>query len=280
MTPVRVTSNGDAMTEEALVGQLAELGLTRNQALAYLTLLRDDGAEGLTGYEVGTRSGVPRSAAYKVLRQLEEHGAAFAVGEDPQRFHAAEPRRWLDRVRRSTLVKVDNARQALEALPARTRPEPLWIVRRYDDVLQRICEMILGAEESIYLSLWARELDAVRGALRTVADRGLHKVLHCPERLGDEPPGFLCWVDDLAGDAGKTEWSHKAIVVVDRREALVGGAEPDADNDAVWTTNPSLVDVATNHIILDITLMSRAQGRDAFDTVAPMMRTRLGGEAG
>ena len=37
-----------------------------------------------------------------------------------------------------------------------------------------------------------------------------------------------------------------------------GGTEPDADNHAVWTPNPSLVDVATNHIILDITLMARA----------------------
>jgi len=266
------------MTEEALVGQLSELGLTRNQALAYLTLLRDDGAEGLTGYEVGTRSGVPRSAAYKVLRQLEETGAAFAVGEDPQRFLAAEPQRWLERVKRSTLVKMDTVAQALDSLPARTRPEPLWIVRQYDDVIRRICEMILGAEESVYLSLWVRELDEVAEALASIADKPLHKVLHCPERLATEPAGFSCWVDDMAGDQAKQDWSHKAIVVVDRREALVGGAEPDADNDAVWTTNPSLVDVSTNHIILDITLMARATGRDCLDVVAPMMRTRLRGQ--
>jgi len=263
------------MTEEALVGQLSELGLTRNQSLAYLTLLRDDGSEGLTGYEVGARSGVPRSAAYKVLRQLEEHGAAFAVGEDPQRFLAAEPQRWLERVKRSTLVKVDTVQQALESLPARSRPEPLWIVRRYDDVMSRIAEMILGAEESIYLSLWARELEALREPLRAAAERDLHKVLHCPERLSELPEGFSCWLDDMSGDEAKQGWSHKAIVVVDRREALVGGAEPDAANDAVWTTNPSLVDVATNHIILDITLMARSTGRDCFDVVAPMMRTEL-----
>ena len=266
------------MTAEALGGQLSELGLTRNQARAYRTLLRDDGAEGLTGYEVGTRSGVPRSAAYKVLRQLEETGAAFAVGEDPQRFLAAEPQRWLERVKRSTLVKMDTVAQALDSLPARTRPEPLWIVRQYDDVISRICEMILGAEESVYLSLWVRELDEVAEALASIADKPLHKVLHCPERLAAEPAGFSCWVDDMAGDQAKQDWSHKAIVVVDRREALVGGAEPDADNDAVWTTNPSLVDVATNHIILDITLMARATGRECLDVVAPMMRTRLRGQ--
>ena len=265
------------MTEEALVGQLAELGLTRNQALAYLALLTDDGEQGLTGYEVGTRSGVPRSAAYKVLHQLQDHGAVIAVGEDPQRFMAAEPQRWLDRVKRSAIVKADKVAQALDALPARSRPEPLWIVRRYDDVMSRIAEMILGAQESVYLSLWRRELRVLDEALRTVAERPLHRVLHCPERLDVEPEGFSCWVDDMDGDEAKQGWSHKAIVVVDRREALVGGAEPDADNDAVWTTNASLVDVATNHIILDITLMARATGRECLDVVAPMMKTKLGG---
>ncbi len=265
------------MTEEALVGQLSELGLTRNQALAYLALLTDDGEQGLTGYEVGTRSGVPRSAAYKVLNQLQDHGAVIAVGEEPQRFIAAEPQRWLDRVKRTAIVKADSVAHALEALPSRSRPEPLWIVRRYDDVMSRIAEMILGAKESVYLSLWARELGLLDEALRAVADRPLHLVLHCPERLDKEPAGFSCWVDDMAGDEAKQGWSHKAIVVVDRREALVGGAEPDADTDAVWTTNSSLVDVATNHIILDITLMSRATGRDCLDVVAPMMKTDLGG---
>lgn len=265
------------MTEEALVGQLSELGLTRNQALAYLSLLTDDGDQGLTGYEVGTRSGVPRSAAYKVLHQLQDHGAVIAVGEDPQRFIAAEPQRWLDRVKRSTIVKVDNVASALDSLPARSRPEPLWIVRRYDDVIARISEMILGAQESVYLSLWARELLRVDDALRAVADRDIHRVLHCPERLESLPKGFSCWVDDMEGDKAKLGWSHKAIVVVDRREALVGGAEPDADNDAVWTTNASLVDVATNHMILDITLQARATGRDCLDDVAPMMKTELGG---
>jgi len=64
-------------------------------------------------------------------------------------------------------------------------------------------------------------------------------------------------------------------VVVDRREALIGGSEPDADNHAVWTTNPSLVDVATNHIILDLTLMSQRSGRSCDADVAPMMRPHL-----
>jgi len=69
------------------------------------------------------------------------------------------------------------------------------------------------------------------------------------------------------------------VLVVDRREALIGGAEPGVDNHAVWTTNPSIVDLATNHIILDLTLMGRARGEDIGGLVAPMMRPVVGEEA-
>lgn len=262
------------MNPAALVDQLSDLGLTRNQSLAYLTLLEDDTGEGLTGYEVGARSGVPRSAVYKVLKQLEEAGAAFSVGQEPQRFIAAAPDRWVDRVRRTTAVRLDAVADALKGLPRRSRPEPLWIVRRYEEVLQRVAEMVRGAERSVYVSLWRREIDRLRAVLEDAGERDLHLVLHCPERLPSPPSGYSCWIDEQA-DPGKAGWSHKALVVVDRREALIGGAEPDADNDAVWTTNSSLVDVATNHVILDITLMAQRTGRSCERDVAPMMRPHL-----
>ena len=81
--------------------------------------------------------------------------------------------------------------------------------------------------------------------------------------------------DDLTGDPTKAEWSHKLLLVVDRAEVLLGGAEPSADNHAVHATNPTLVDLATNHVILDITLLARKHGLDCTDDVAPLMRPHL-----
>jgi hypothetical protein len=262
------------MDSDRLVAELTELGLTRNQSLAYLTLLEDASGQGLTGYEVGARSGVPRSAVYKVLRQLEDVGAAFSVGNEPQRFIAAGPDRWVDRLRRTTLARLDTVAEALRALPRRSRPEPVWIVRRYDEVMSRIREMIGHARQSVYLSMWRREIEELRPALSELSSSALHRVLHCPQHLPDPPRGFSTWVDSEP-DPAKATWSHKVLVVVDRREALIGGSEPDVDNDAVWTTNPSLVDVATNHIILDLTLMSQRTGRDCEADVAPMMKPHL-----
>lgn len=260
---------------EELIAKLQGLGLSRNEALGYLTLLEDDSELGITGYEVAARSGIPRSAVYTVLRKLETLGAAFATGTDPVCFVANDPERWVDQVRRATLTRLDEVATALHDLPTRDRPEPVWVLRRYDEVMARIDRMIRGAERSIWISAWPREVEALRPAIDAVADRPLHRVLHSPARIAEPPAGFSVWVDDVHGDVTKATWSHKTLVVVDRREALIGGTEPDADNHAVWTPNPSLVDVATNHIILDITLMARARGADCDDVVSPMMLPHL-----
>lgn len=260
---------------QAVVEDLTELGLTRNEALAYLALLEDGEGQGLTGYEVAARSGIPRSAVYAVLRQLEESGAAFAQGDAPARYLATAPERLVEQVRRRTLSRLERVESSLYHLPARSRPEPIWTLSRYDQILRRMEEMIRTAETSIYLSVWNRELELILPALREVAGRSLHRILHSPDRLSSSPPGFSLWVDDVAGDDGKAGWSHKTLLVVDRREALIGGTEPYADNHAVVTTNPSLVDVATNHIILDVTLLAHRLGRDCVGDVSPMMRPHL-----
>ncbi len=261
---------------EETIAQLAELGFARNESLAYLTLLESAETDGLTGYEVASRSGIPRSAVYTVLRKLEDAGAAFAVGDRPARYHPTPPARLIEHMGRSTQTKLARLATTLEKLPSVPRPEPIWIVARYDEVLARADAMIRTAERSVYLSVWDRELARLMPSLESLnGRRELHRVLHSPDGIAAGPQAFHCWCDDVGGDQEKAGWSHKLLLVVDRREALIGGSEPDADNQAVWTSNPSLVDVATNHIILDITLLARKLDRDCVGDVALMMRPHL-----
>lgn len=262
--------------QDEIVTQLSAIGLTRNEALAYLTLLESDEAEGTTGYEVASRSGIPRSAVYTVLRRLETQGAAFSTGDKPARYLPTDPTRFLREVRESTNVRLERLQETLSAVPKRPQPEPIWVVSRYAEVMRRLELMIRGARQAVYLSVWSRELDELRGALEAVADRPLHRVLHSPDAVAQPPAGFACWTGDAGtDDGGRSGWHHKALVVVDGQEAYIGGTEPQADNHGVWTRNPSLVDVATNHIVLDITLLARARGADPSEDVAPMIRTAL-----
>lgn len=263
------------MLEEP-IALLGELGFARNEALAYLTLLEAAEKEGMTGYEVASQSGIPRSAVYTVLRKLENQGAAFAVGGKPARYLPLSPKRLLEQIDRATRSRLDRVDAGLRRIPRRSLPEPVWIISRYGEVLARADAMIRSAEESVYISVWDRELTELLPALRTAnGNRRLHRVLHSPDRICERPPGFSCWIDDVSTDEQKAAWSHKVLAVVDRREALIGGSEPEADNQAVYTRNPSLVDVATNHVILDITMLSQRNGRECRDDVALMMRPHL-----
>lgn len=268
------------MSTDATV-HLQDLGLTKSEAQAYVTLLEAEEALGLTGYEVASRSGVPRSAIYTVLGRLEELGATFKSGEQPVRYVPTDPERFVQHLRRVNEARLERARETLALLPKRSRPEPVWILSRYDEVLRMADRMVRGARRSVTLSLWGREVQALAAALDAVAQRpGVHRVLHSPDLAGAPVAGFSCWTEDLAGDPTKALWSHKLIVVVDHREALLGGAEPQADNQAVLTTNRSLVDVAVNHVILDITRIAAATGRSCDAVVAPMMRPHLANDPG
>lgn len=261
--------------QEEIIGRFVELGLTRNEGLAYLALLEAPEEDGLTGYEVAARSGIPRSAVYAVMRKLETSRAAFATGSNPARYRATAPSSLVADFRRSTTDRLDRLHQDLDTYPRRAWPEPIWTFARYDEVLARAEAMVRSARRSIYLSIWNREGQLLRAALEAIASRDLHRVLFSTDGVSPHLPGFSHWSDEVTSDAQKAAWSHKLLAIVDRREALIGGTEPDADNHAVYTSNPSLVDVATNNIILDITLLAQRTGRDPTSDVAPMMRPHL-----
>lgn len=257
---------------EPIVADLVELGLSRNEALAWLTLVEEPRGEGLTGYEVAARSGIPRSAVYTVLRKLEQAEIAFPAGE-PARYHAVPPARLVERMRTQTLGRLESLEERLESLPPRAQPEPIWQLRRYEDVIERADSLIRSADRSVWVSAWAREFVRLAPAMREIAEDPLHRVLHSVDELTEPLAGWSCWEGTVRDDA-KASWAHRLLVVVDRRVALIGGAEISFDNHAVWTTNPSLVDLATNHVILDITLLSRRGGRDCTDDVVPMLDPR------
>ena len=99
---------------DPIVLLLSEVGLTRNEALAYLALLEDSDEQGLTGYEVAARSGIPRSAVYTVMRKLESSRAAFSTGEKPARYRATEPRSLLADMRRSFQGRIENLEERLD----------------------------------------------------------------------------------------------------------------------------------------------------------------------
>jgi HTH-type transcriptional regulator, sugar sensing transcriptional regulator len=71
------------MSDPDVVPALVALGFSLNESRAYAALLQESPS---TGYEVGVRAQIPRSAVYGVLRRLVKAGAARSIAGTPERF--------------------------------------------------------------------------------------------------------------------------------------------------------------------------------------------------
>src|SRR5437764_2747243 len=95
------------MAEPDVVQALVALGFSLNESRAYSALLQESPA---TGYEVGVRAQIPRSAVYGVLRRLVSAGAARAIAGSPERFAPAPAQELLGLLRK----RFDGSASSLE----------------------------------------------------------------------------------------------------------------------------------------------------------------------
>ena len=74
--------------EKELVQVLSDFGFNASVGKAYLSLLKNNPA---TGYEISSRSGIPRSAVYSVLKNMESQGLINSVAQSPRKYIPLAP---------------------------------------------------------------------------------------------------------------------------------------------------------------------------------------------
>ncbi len=75
---------------------------------------------------------------------------------------------------------------------------------------------------------------------------------------------------NLAEKSLEKIWGHKIIVISDKHELVMGEASLDEHKKTVWTKNRALIDIALNHIILDITIYGIRLETDVSETITTM----------
>ncbi|UCD37251.1 MAG: TrmB family transcriptional regulator, partial [Fidelibacterota bacterium] len=235
--------------EETTVKILKSLGLTGNESRIYLTLLKKNPA---TGYEISQMAHVPRSAIYSVLGKLETMNLVNSVGDRPRRFIPIPPEALIDHFSDQVERDLTELRSRLADLGPNSDEYHVWYIKGYDNMILKAKETIRQAQESLYLSLWRTEFGLLEGEIRGALERGVMVTIFSFCELPDINANVVSY--DLDEDRLRQAWKISIILVADDRTAIMGGATPDPGNQVVWTDHPSLMGLATNHIILDITL--------------------------
>lgn len=241
---------------------MKQVGFTESHARAYLALLKSHPA---TGYELAAKSGVPRSAIYTVLKQLDGLGLVNAVQAKPAKYVPLSPDRLFELMESRFQRSLEELKSSLAGLAGQTAEAATWTVQGYSAMLERAQSLIAGSKKSLYASLWRREAERLEAPLQSAVASGLQVVLFSftalPEKLGT----VLCYgIDEQELER---HWTHRVILVSDQSQVLVGDAEDTEENRVVVTGEAALVEMAVSNLVLDITLYGQRNDRDVNDVV-------------
>lgn len=141
------------MEQTNLIEQLMAFGLTRQEAVIYLTL---SGSGRQTGYEIAKATGISRSNAYSSLSALVEKGAAYVLEGKNRHYEAVKAEEFCENRIRSLQEK---KRYIEEHMPGEKEETEGYITITGDDhITDKIYHMIRQTAARIYLSMSAEHL--------------------------------------------------------------------------------------------------------------------------
>ena len=253
--------------ENTIIDLLKEFGFSTNAGKAYLSLLKNYPA---TGYEISTRSGIPRSAVYSVISRLQDHGLINTSGQEPKRYIPIAPSALLEHLSQSHDARIDDLKLAFDKLDTKEEAFDFWHINGYRNLILKMRDSINSANEKIFLSIWAKDYSGVEKELETARDRGVEIYLFSFCKLTNAVGTVISYNLNEA-DLLKI-WNPKVILVVDNTISIMGSTLDIANSKAIWTRNQAITEIATNHIVLDITLAGQRQEISVSEITENMMR--------
>jgi HTH-type transcriptional regulator, sugar sensing transcriptional regulator len=259
------------MAEPDVVPALVALGFSLNESRAYAALLQESPA---TGYEVGVRAQIPRSAVYGVLRRLVKAGAARSIAGTPERFAPAPAEELLVLLRKRFEASTDQLEEAIRRIDKSPPTPDAFSVRGYQRVLEEAERLIRGAQQRVVVSGWPREIDQISAELKRAAKRRVYIVIFSHAALSALPGEVFSY--GLEEHALEEFWKHRLVVVADDRRSLIAATEMTDGDNAVVSETPAIAEIAVSQVALDITLLSQRGGRDIEGVMAKMLGSRVG----
>lgn len=260
------------MPESDVVDALISLGFSLNEGRAYAALLT---AGPSTGYEVGQRAQVPRSAVYGVLRRLVGTGAARSIPGSPERFVAVPPEEVISLLRKRFEGQQEELEKALRTLDVEPQVPDAFTVHGYERVMEEARQLVESAQHQLVLSGWPRELSQLDRELADAASRGVYTVIFSHAEIPSNLAG-LHFSYGVPEQPLEDFWKHRLVVVADDARTLIGATEQAADDSAVLSEAGAIAEMATSRVALDITLLAQRFGQDVEKVMAQMLGDRVG----
>lgn len=237
-----------------VIFRLTKLGLSENEAKAYVALLEESPA---SAYEIAKKSRIPTSKVYEVLNRLLSKEIIQTIhGERSMLYIPLSPAEFVQDFRASMEGNLQELQTDLLGVETGIDTGYTWHIKEYNNFIRRGQRMIDTARETIIMLVWPEEMTAFSGALLKAEARGVKvAVVHYGAtglkiaRLYRHP------VDDTI----YTERDTRGFALVaDSKEALSGKIDQPNRAEFIWSMNEGFVMMAEDYIRHDIYFMKLA----------------------
>ncbi len=224
-----------------LIECLMKVGLTKHESLLYLTLCKEGV---LSGYEAAKLSGIPRSNVYLALNSLIEKGGAYRVETDELTKYTSVPPVELAGNLRHQLA--ENLKYLIANAPLPETPvAPFITIVGREHILNKMRNIINGAERRIYFSGSFAELELISQELIAAVARGLKVVLITNPSFVES--GMI--IHHTVKEAGQVR------LIADSSDVLTGEFEGAAGGTCLYSQNKNLVQLIKESLKNEIKLI-------------------------
>lgn len=163
MTLVKPITDEDSSVDN-LVSVLIDIGLSRNEARAYLELLP---RESVTASYLVRQTGIPDSKIYYIMDNLQKEGFIIIQEGKPKKYVAINPRNALENMRTKFTAEFENKIALLDRLAnslapiyhdREDAPKLAYIIKGKNNVMNQVKRLMVDAQSSIFLMIPTLEI--------------------------------------------------------------------------------------------------------------------------
>lgn len=238
------------MVDTTVLEKLLLFGLTRQEGMIYLNLLKN-GA--MSGYESAKQTGISRSNAYNGLAGLVDKGAAYVMEGITNKYTAVA-------VEEFCTNKIQTMQKEKEYLVTHIKTnqyseEGYITITGYQHVMDKIITMLNVAEERVYIAAAADFLEQLEEKLQNILEAGRKVVIITDREVGLKSSSFY-----LTSKRG-TQFR----LIIDSSYVLTGDVTGSSSDTVLYSGQKNFVNVFKEAMSNEIKLIQITQGERKYE---------------
>lgn len=252
---------------EHLIEKFEQIGFSKNEAKAYITLLQEPA---MNGYEISKKSGVPRSMVYAVIAKLVAKAAVIELRTEPPTYTPVPIKELIENQKKQTEETLHSLEKELQVMEKPIEVNAIKHIEGKEKIIQAMQKLMEASKEEIWLSVWDEELEDIRSVAEARANKEvqLYSLLFTNTETSSFGKAFYHRRDTSSIEQDRMD-QRLTIVIQDHDEVLIAGFVEGQIPQAIQTAEPMLVLLAKEYIRHDM-VMKVMQEKLGPDGIHPL----------